>query len=90
MNSSRRELTLKSEQGNPLFGFKLHQFFSQGKTIYSSLESPESRHLTLEGQYYAPGEETVKASLSSKILPDMRTGVLRCPEERHRPPVPSF
>jgi len=52
--------TLKSEQGNPLFGFKLHQFFSQGKTIYSSLESPESRHLTLEGQYYAPGEETVK------------------------------
>lgn len=41
--------------GFPLFGFKLHQFISQGRTIYSTVEEPESRHLTLEGQYYAPG-----------------------------------
>ncbi len=52
--------SIKSDQENPLFGFKLHQFFSQGKTIYSTLEPPESRQLTLEGQYYAPGERNEK------------------------------
>lgn len=46
--------------GFPLFGFKLHQFISQGRTIYSTIERPESRHLTLEGQYYAPGTEEKK------------------------------
>ena len=46
--------------GFPLFGFKLHQFISQGRTIYSTVERPESRYLTLEGQYYAPGTEEKK------------------------------
>lgn len=46
--------------GFPLFGFKLHQFISQGRTIYSTFEHPESRYLTLEGQYYAPGTEERK------------------------------
>lgn len=52
--------TIKSAQDTPLFGFKLHQFFSQGKTIYSTIEYPETRDLTLEGQYYAPGSEKEK------------------------------
>lgn len=40
--------------GRP-FAFKLHQFVSQGGAVYATLESPEVRQLTLEGQYYAPG-----------------------------------
>ena len=37
------------------FAFKLHQFISQGGAVYATLEAPETRLLTLEGQYYAPG-----------------------------------
>lgn len=43
-------------EGDPAFAFKLHQFISQGGSIYATLEAPDQRLLTLEGQYYAPGE----------------------------------
>jgi hypothetical protein len=33
----------------------LHQFLAAGGTVYSTLESPATRQLSLEGQYYAPG-----------------------------------
>lgn len=46
---------LKQSDGTPVFGFKLHQFISQGRTIYSTLQDPASRFLTLDGQYFAPG-----------------------------------
>lgn len=39
------------------FAFKLHQFISQGGGIYATLEPPEQREITLQGQYWAPGEE---------------------------------
>lgn len=42
--------------GSTAFAFKLHQFISQGGSIYATLEQPEERLLTLDGQYYAPGE----------------------------------
>lgn len=52
-----RGSTLKMpDDKNSVFTFKLHQFISQGRAVYATLESPHSRHLTLEGQYYAPGE----------------------------------
>lgn len=41
-------------QGNAAFAFKLHQFFSQGGSVYATAEPPERRYLTLEGQHYAP------------------------------------
>ncbi|MCO5206229.1 MAG: DEAD/DEAH box helicase [Anaerolineae bacterium] len=41
-----------------VFAFKLHQFISQGESIYATLQQPEKRLLTLDGQYYAPGKET--------------------------------
>lgn len=41
--------------GDHAFAFKLHQFISQGGSIYATLEDPADRLLTLEGQYYAPG-----------------------------------
>lgn len=35
--------------------FKLHQFISQGSSVYATLEAPDRRFYTLDGQYYAPG-----------------------------------
>ena len=42
--------------GNPVFAFKLHQFISQGDSVYATPEPPERRHITMVGQTYAPGE----------------------------------
>ncbi len=36
--------------------FRLHQFISQGGSVYATLESKEKRDLTLEGQYKTTGE----------------------------------
>jgi len=57
-----REMFLRGSQlelpdGNRLFAFKLHRFVSQGRSIYATIELPQSRFLTLDAQYYAPGEE---------------------------------
>lgn len=49
--------SLKLDGELPLFALKLHQFIKQGQAVYATLEPPSTRHLTLEGQYYAPGEE---------------------------------
>ncbi len=45
----------KQPDGNPLFGFKLHHFIAQGRTVYSTLESPANREFSMQGQYYAGG-----------------------------------
>ncbi|HDN74039.1 MAG TPA: DEAD/DEAH box helicase, partial [Archaeoglobus sp.] len=49
--------TVKTPDGNPVFVFKIHQFISQGGSVYATIEHPDKRHITLEGQYFAPGEE---------------------------------
>lgn len=54
-----RGTSLKLSNGNPVFALKLHQFISQGQAVYATVEPPSSRHLTIEGQYYAPGEKRV-------------------------------
>lgn len=46
---------LKKPDGNPLFGFKLHHFIGQGRTVYTTLESPSTRAFSMQGQYYAEG-----------------------------------
>jgi len=38
----------------PAFAFKLHQFISQGRAVYATIEGRATRFLTLDGQYYAP------------------------------------
>jgi hypothetical protein len=48
---------IKTPEGDPVFAFKLHQFIAQGGSVYTTLESPQQRHITLNGQYYAPGKE---------------------------------
>ena len=46
---------VRDPEDKPGFAFKLHQFISQGSAVYSTLESPSARHLTLEGQRYIAG-----------------------------------
>ena len=45
--------------GQPIFAFRLHQFLSSGSSVYATLESPEARHLTMEGQYKADEERVL-------------------------------
>ncbi len=40
----------------PPFAFRVHQFISPSETVFTTLEKPEDRNITLSGQYYAPGE----------------------------------
>ncbi|MBX5493896.1 MAG: DEAD/DEAH box helicase [Bryobacteraceae bacterium] len=45
---------IKQDGGSTAFAFKLHQFISQGRAVYGTIEGRASRFLTLDGQYYAP------------------------------------
>ena len=47
--------SLMNEDGEPVFAFRLHQFFAAGGTVYATLEPANLRKYSLEGQYYAPG-----------------------------------
>ncbi len=47
----------KDERGRPLFAFRLHQFISGAWNVYATLEAPEKRYISLDGQQYKPGEE---------------------------------
>lgn len=40
---------------DPVFAFRLHQFLASGSNIYATLQPPDRRTLTTEGQYMAPG-----------------------------------
>jgi len=48
------------ETGRSLFAFKLHQFISGGGKVFSSLEAPGERLLTLEGQQFVSGDRSRK------------------------------
>ncbi len=39
--------------GEPVFAFRLHQFLASGGSVYATLEVPEVRALSTEGQYFA-------------------------------------
>ncbi len=43
--------------GEPVFAFRLHQFLSSGGSVFATIEPPERRFLTMEGQYLAPKED---------------------------------
>jgi len=45
---------IKQAAGSTAFAFKLHQFISQGRAVYGTIEDRASRFLSLDGQYYAP------------------------------------
>jgi ATP-dependent helicase YprA (DUF1998 family) len=53
------------ETGFPPFAFRLHQFISRGDSVYATLEKPENRYLTVQGQKFAPdGRERILLPLA--------------------------
>jgi len=44
------------ESRYPIFAFRLHQFFTRGDTVWSTLESEETRHLEMSKKGCQPGE----------------------------------
>lgn len=43
--------------GKSLFAFKLHQFIAGGGKVYTTLEAPGQRAITLDGQQFVPGDD---------------------------------
>ena len=43
--------------GEPVFAFRLHQFLASGGSVYTTLEGPDRRPFSIEGQFYAPDEK---------------------------------
>jgi hypothetical protein len=48
---------VKTPHGRMPFAFKLHQFISGPGKVLSTLEAPETRHITLDAQRLAPGRQ---------------------------------
>lgn len=53
----------QDEEGRSLFAFKLHQFVSGPGRVWCSLEHTGQRHVTLDGQKFAPGRKSEQALL---------------------------
>ncbi|MCP6612533.1 hypothetical protein NL511_30200, partial [Klebsiella pneumoniae] len=41
--------------GRPLFAFRLHQFVAGAGDVFTTLELPGRRYITLNGQQFQPG-----------------------------------
>ncbi len=46
----------RNERNQSFFAFRLHQFISGAWNVYSTLEAPGERYLTLHGQQFKPGD----------------------------------
>ena len=46
---------LSREDGDRAFAFKLHQFIGQGRELFATLEAPDVREFSMEGQLQAGG-----------------------------------
>lgn len=46
----------QNESGQSFFAFRLHQFISGAWNAYSTLDAPDERYVTLQGQQYKPGD----------------------------------
>lgn len=53
-----RAYNVADSTGKSLFAFKLHQFISAGGKVFSTLETPGKRSLTLEGQQFVSGDRS--------------------------------
>ncbi|HUU28982.1 MAG TPA: DEAD/DEAH box helicase [archaeon] len=62
----RKGSELRHSEDEPVFAVRLHQFISQGDTVYATLEPNDKRHITLSAQRFAPpanGEDRLMAPL---------------------------
>ena len=57
-----RGLDFRREDGSPLFAFKMHQFISQGQSVYATLEPADRRRFSLDVPA-TDQEETIWAPL---------------------------
>ncbi|MCC6316004.1 MAG: DEAD/DEAH box helicase, partial [Thermomicrobiales bacterium] len=48
------------DSDEPLFAFRLHQFLSSGSSVYATLDAPDRRRLTTEGQVVLPESGTTR------------------------------
>lgn len=48
---------MRTDQGRPLFAFKLHQFISGPGKVLTTLEAAGQRDITLDAQRFAPGRQ---------------------------------
>ena len=53
-----RAYNVTDASGKSLFAFKLHQFISGGGKVFSTLEAPGIRTVTLDGQQFASGDRS--------------------------------
>lgn len=51
---------IKTEDKSTIFPFKIHQFFSQGGAVFTTLEPKNKRFLTLEGQIFYKSDSEKK------------------------------
>ena len=52
-----RAYVVTDASGKSLFAFKLHQFIAGGGKVYTTLEAPGRRAITLDGQQFVSGDE---------------------------------
>jgi hypothetical protein len=74
----RRELLtlggeITREDGNRALAFKLHQFISQGRALYATLEGAGAREFSMEGQLQAGGGRL----FAGQVLPAVWSRLLR-------------
>jgi hypothetical protein len=43
--------------GESILAFRLHQFLASGGSVYTTLEAPDRRFFSTEGQFYAPKKD---------------------------------
>ena len=53
-----RAYSVADSSGKSLFAFKLHQFISGGGKVFSTLEAPSQRTVTLDGQQFVSGDRS--------------------------------
>ena len=51
-----RAEAVPNARGGSFFAFRLHQFLSGAWNVYTTLEPPGLRYITLDGQQFEPGE----------------------------------
>jgi len=48
----------KNDKGISFFAFRLHQFIARAWSVYTTLDPPDERYITLEGQRFMPNDRT--------------------------------
>ena len=49
----------ESDEGHPIFAFRLHQWLSSGNSIYATMESTDNREFRMAGQYRADDDRVL-------------------------------